>query len=54
MQHPPYLLTEQTRAIALIAIQTRCTNRNWTLLAAHIRTNHLHAIIDAEARPKES
>ena len=26
--------------------------RNWSLWAAHVRTNHVHAVVEAEVRPE--
>jgi REP element-mobilizing transposase RayT len=30
----------------------RCRERQWSLLAAHVRTNHVHIVVEAEARPE--
>jgi REP element-mobilizing transposase RayT len=52
MLQDPYVLDQAARAAVLIAIHTHCKHRGWTLLAAHVRSNHVHAIVDAEARPE--
>jgi hypothetical protein len=49
MDHPPYCLDRVRRDAVLEAIQEVCSNRRWTLLAAHVRTNHVHTVVDAEA-----
>jgi REP element-mobilizing transposase RayT len=48
MRQPPYLLDERRRALVLGAIVDVCTYRDWTLHAAHVRTNHIHAVITAD------
>jgi len=52
MDQPPYNMDEKRRAEVLIAIADRCSNRGWRLLAAHIRTNHVHVLVDAEVAPE--
>ena len=34
------------------AIHEVCGHRNWHLLAAHVRSNHVHAVVEAEVRPE--
>lgn len=53
MKQSPYLLNHpQQRQIALNAIQEACNYRAWTLLAAHVRTNHIHLVIHATDSPE--
>ena len=59
MLQDPYLLDETARPVVLRAIQRHCAYREWSLLAAHVRTNHVHVIVDtsragdrAETRPE--
>ena len=52
MPQPPYNLDHDSREAVLRALQHHCAHRGWTLLAAHVRTNHVHAIVEAEARPE--
>jgi hypothetical protein len=33
-------------------IQRHCVYRGWNLLAAHVRSNHVHTIVEAETRPE--
>ena len=40
MDQPPYGMDE------------RCSERHWSLLAAHVRTNHVHIVVEAESRPE--
>ena len=53
MQQPPYLLDQMRRVTVLDALREVCLHRRWNLLAAHIRTNHVHVIIEAEGRPEK-
>jgi REP element-mobilizing transposase RayT len=53
MLQPPYRLDQDCRAVVLSAIRRHCTYRDWNLLAAHVRKNHVHAILEAEVRPEK-
>ena len=48
MLQDPYVLDQAGRAVVLAA----CVHRGWNLLAAHVRSNHVHAIVEAETRPE--
>ena len=48
----PYSLDKARRSATLRAIQEVCDKKAWTLLAAHVRTNHVHVVVQAEARPE--
>jgi REP element-mobilizing transposase RayT len=52
MDQPPYLLDLERRRTVLAAIKEVCQHRRWTLLAAQVRTNHVHSVVEAEARPE--
>jgi len=52
MLQDPYVLDEASRTVVLAAIQRHCAQRGWNLLAAHVRSNHVHAVVEAEARPE--
>jgi REP element-mobilizing transposase RayT len=51
MQQPPYRLDRESRTAVLSALRGHCLHRGWSLLAAHVRTNHVHAIVEADVRP---
>jgi len=53
MTGPPYLLDEPRRLIVLKSIQEVCRYRGWSLLAAHVRTNHVHVVVQALAPPEK-
>ena len=52
MKDTPYELDEERREIVLQTLLEVCLHRGWTLLAAHIRTNHVHVIAGAEVAPE--
>ena len=52
MKEKPYLLDSSARSIVLRAIQNVCAHRKWTLLAAHVRTNHVHIVVHAMIAPE--
>ena len=35
----------------LASLRERCSERRWSLLAAHVRTNHVPLLVEGEARP---
>ena len=55
MLRDPYVLDEPDRAAVLEAIRKHCGHRSWNLLAAPVRTNHVHAVVEAGgSTPRES
>lgn len=52
MDQAPYLLDNDRRVNVLASLREVCLHRKWNLLAAHIRTNHVHTIVEAEAAPE--
>jgi REP element-mobilizing transposase RayT len=53
MTQAPYLLDQQARPVVLAAIREVSAHRRWNLLAPHVRTNHVHVIVESEARPEK-
>jgi len=53
MNQPPYEMGSESRAIVLRALAEVCRHRGWNLLAAHVRTHHVHVIVEAEVRPEK-
>jgi REP element-mobilizing transposase RayT len=47
LKQPPFEMDADQRAVTLEAIREVCRHRHWQLLAAHIRTNHVHTVVDA-------
>ncbi len=52
MGQPSYAMDNRRRKAVLDSILERCSNNGWTLLAAHVRTNHVHLVMEAEAGPE--
>ena len=52
MDQPPYRLDEVRRDAVLEAIQAVCSHRGWRLLAAHVRSDHVHTVVEAEVAPE--
>jgi REP element-mobilizing transposase RayT len=52
MAQQPYCLNAFRREIVLNSLQEVCSCRDWTLLTAHIRANHVHAVITANCNPE--
>ena len=52
MDQPTYVLDLPRRDAVLSALLERAKQRGWSLIAAHVRTNHVHFIIDADAKPE--
>ncbi len=52
MDQLPYSMDKSRRDVVLAALLERCTQRNWNLIAAHVRTNHVHIVVAAEAHPE--
>ena len=48
MDQAPYNLDPIRRDATLEAIQEVCSQRGWSLLAAHVRSTHVHTVVQAE------
>ena len=53
MTEVPYFLDESRRCIVLQDIMEVCRYRQWVLLAAHVRSNHVHCIIHGILQPEQ-
>ena len=51
MDQSPYHLDQIRRDAVLEAIREVCAHRGWNLLAAHVRSNHVHTVVEAEVPP---
>ncbi|HEV8718435.1 MAG TPA: hypothetical protein VGX03_37155, partial [Candidatus Binatia bacterium] len=47
-----YEMDAQRRDITLRAIQEMCVYRGWSLLAAHVRSTHVHVVVHALVPPE--
>jgi REP element-mobilizing transposase RayT len=48
----PYLLGVTQRQVVLNSVQEVCFFHGWSLLAAHVRSNHVHVVTTANCRPE--
>ena len=53
LRQEPYVLDEPRRAVVLNTIREVARHRNWKLWAVHVRTNHVHIIATAPAKPEK-
>ncbi|MGH9584522.1 MAG: transposase [Bryobacteraceae bacterium] len=51
-EEQPYVMDKGRREAVLTSVLGRCSQREWELLAAHVRTNHVHTVVMAEIRPE--
>jgi REP element-mobilizing transposase RayT len=52
MDQSPYSLDQPRRQAVLASLVERCRDRAWGLLAAHVRTNHVHLVVATEVPPE--
>jgi REP element-mobilizing transposase RayT len=52
MTQPPYVMGLAEQLIACKAMVELSRERDWDLLALHVRSNHAHAVISAERDPE--
>jgi REP element-mobilizing transposase RayT len=52
MKQEPYLLDATRRGVVLASFEQVCSERAWTLLAAHVRTRHVHLVVQADRSPE--
>ena len=52
MAHAPYSLDEPRRNLTLAGIVEVAEKRGWSILAAHVRTNHAHVVVQADRLPE--
>jgi REP element-mobilizing transposase RayT len=52
MDQLPYGMDTTRRDVVLASVRERCSSNRWMLLAAHVRTNHVHLVVEAEVPPE--
>ncbi len=52
LRQAPFQMDAAQRAVTLDAIREVCGSKNWRLLTAHVRSNHVHTVVDADAAPE--
>ncbi len=53
MTQAPYELDIRRAHIVLESIKEVCRFRGWALIAAHVRCNHVHVVLDGEDAPEK-
>jgi REP element-mobilizing transposase RayT len=53
LKQPPVKLTAARRAAVLAAVKETCEIRKWELWASNIRSNHVHAVVSANCKPRK-
>ncbi len=49
---PAYRMDPEQRLVVLDCLRTVCGHRGWNLVAAHVRTTHLHVVVQGNIRPE--
>lgn len=52
MRGPSYSLDERHREVVLRVLREVCEHRGWGLLAAHVRSTHVHLVVSTPACPE--
>jgi hypothetical protein len=52
MDQPPYEMDEPRRQAVLAGILDRCHSGYWHMMAAHVRSNHVHAVLNGDEKPE--
>jgi len=52
MDQSPYQMDEPRREAVLEAIIDRCQQADWHLLAVHVRSNHVHVVVEDRDKPE--
>ncbi len=53
IKQEPYVLDATRRSVVLASSVQVCSEKQWTLLAAHVRTRHVHAVVQADRSPEQ-
>jgi REP element-mobilizing transposase RayT len=51
LPRPPFTLDARARAVVDAAIHDQCRHAGWSLQAVHVRTNHVHVVLQGNAPP---
>ncbi len=53
MAQPEYTLDDERRRVVLATILEVAKHRRWKVWAVHVRTNHVHVVVSAAAKPEK-
>jgi hypothetical protein len=51
---PPYLLDAARREVVLQTIIDVCAYQKWELFAVHVRSTHVHTVVEVACLPEEA
>ena len=54
LKYPAFEIREVYGGIVLESIRETCRYKSWLLLAAHVRSNHVHVVLETKATPEEA
>lgn len=54
MAQEPYTLDTARRQVVLKSLREVCSYRDWRLLAAHVRSSHVHVVLTASCKPEHA
>jgi REP element-mobilizing transposase RayT len=52
MKQPAYRMGIEERTTVLVAVRQHAEFRSWKVLAAHVRSNHVHLVVVGDAKPE--
>jgi REP element-mobilizing transposase RayT len=52
MRQAPFIMAAEDRRTVRNSIREICRHKGWGLLAVHVRTNHLHSVVEADVTPE--
>ena len=54
LKHTAVTLTGEERAVVLETMRQHAAHRRWVLHAVHVRSNHVHVVLEADVRPEKA
>ena len=51
MAEPSFVLDQPRRCVVLATLQEVSRHRGWRMLATHVRSNHIHIVVEGSADP---
>jgi hypothetical protein len=52
LRQQPFQMDARQRDVTLAAIREVCHSKTWRLLTAHVRSNHVHTVVDGNKTPE--
>jgi REP element-mobilizing transposase RayT len=52
MDQPVYEMDQPRRELVMQTIGEVCSHRRWQLVAAHVRSNHVHVVVEGDGPPE--